>query len=101
MFTSQERDDVRDRVLNMARSDPRVTAGALTGSMSLGAEDQWSDIDITFGIADGISIEAVLDDWTETFGREFGALHYWDLPSGPSIYRVFLLSSGLEVDVSV
>jgi len=26
----------------------------------------WSDIDITFGIADGTSLQAVLDDWTRT-----------------------------------
>lgn len=101
MFTVEQRDHVRARVLELARTDPRVTAGALTGSTAVGAEDEWSDIDVAFGIADGISPEAVLDDWTGVLGREFGALDHFDLRSGSSVYRVFLLPSGLEVDVAV
>jgi hypothetical protein len=101
VFTAEERDHVRDRIVAMAKSDPRVTAGALIGSTAVGLGDRWSDIDITFGIEDGTSVRAVLDDWTVWFNRELGALQHWDLPFGPSIYRVFLLASGLEVDVSL
>lgn len=101
MFTAEQRDYVRERVLEMAKSDPRVTGGALVGSTAAGAEDEWSDIDITFGIAGGTTLETVLKDWTEILERDLGALHYWDLRSGSSIYRVFLLPSGLEIDVSV
>ncbi len=101
MFTAEQRDYVRERVLDLARSDPRVTAGALTGSAAVGAGDEWSDVDVAFGVANGITPEAVLDDWTEVFVREMGALHHWDLRSGSSVYRVFLLPSGLEVDVGV
>ena len=101
MFTAEERDHVRDRIIELARSDPRITAGALIGSTAAGLGDRWSDIDITFGIADGISLWAVLDDVTTWFNRELGALQHWDLLFGPSIYRVFLLPSGLEVDLSV
>jgi predicted nucleotidyltransferase len=101
MFTADERDQVRDRIIEMAKRDPRVTAGALIGSTAAGLGDRWSDIDITFGIEDGTSLQAVLDDWTAQFNSELGALQHWDLPFGPSIYRVFLLPSGLEVDVSV
>jgi predicted nucleotidyltransferase len=101
MFTIEERDKVRNYVLDMARADPRVTAGALTGSTAIGAGDEWSDIDIAFGIEEGISPEAVLDDWTAVLERELGALHYWDLPFRSSLYRVFLLPSGLEIDVAV
>ena len=60
MFTAEHRDHVRARVLDLARTDPRVTAGALTGSTAVGAEDNWSDIDVAFGIADGITPDAVL-----------------------------------------
>jgi len=100
VFTSEQRDSVREYVLNLARTDPRVTSGALIGSMAGDAEDQWSDIDITFGIADGFTPTDVLDDWSEVLERELGALHYWDLPFASSIYRVYLLPSGLELDVS-
>ncbi|HEY7122485.1 MAG TPA: hypothetical protein VH599_12185 [Ktedonobacterales bacterium] len=101
MFTARQRDQVRQRVLELARADPRVTAGALTGSMSFGGGDAWSDIDVAFGISEGIPPEAVLDDWAQVFSQEWSVLAHFDLRSGPSVYRVFLLPSGLEVDVAV
>lgn len=101
MFTAEHRDHVRNRVLELARTDPRVTAGALTGSMAVGGGDEWSDIDVAFGIADGITLDTVLHDWTEVLDREFSVLDHFDLRSGSSVYRVFLLPSGLEVDVAV
>lgn len=101
MFTAQHRDQVRQWVLEMARADPRVTAGALTGSMAFGAGDAWSDIDVAFGITDGIPLETVLDDWTQALDREYRVLDHFDVLSGSSIYRVFLLPSGLEIDIGV
>lgn len=101
MFTAKQRDYVRNYVLEMAQADPRVTGGALIGSTAAGAEDTWSDIDVTFGIASGNAIEAVIDDWTQVLEREFGVLDQFNLRSGSSIYRVFLLPDGLEIDVSV
>jgi predicted nucleotidyltransferase len=101
MFTIEYRSRVRQRVLEMARSDPRVTAGALTGSMAFGDGDDWSDIDVAFGIVDGIPPEDVLHDWTEALEQELGVVDHFDLPSGSSIYRVFLLPNGLEIDVAV
>jgi len=101
MFTIEQRDHVRNRILDLAKSDPRVTGGALTGSSAVDAEDAWSDVDVAFGVTEGISVEAVLDDWTDVLTRELGVLHFWDLPSGTSIYRVFLLPSGLEIDIGM
>jgi hypothetical protein len=101
MFTAEQRDYVRKHFLELAQSDPRVIAGALTGSMAFGDGDEWSDIDVAFGIAEGITPEAVLDDWTHVLAREWGLLDHFDLRSGSSVYRVFLLPSGLEVDVGV
>jgi len=100
MFTAEQRDHVRQRVLALAQSDPRAIAGALTGSMAFGGGDRWSDIDVAFGIAEGIPPEAVLEDWTQVLAREWSVLHHFDLRYGSSVYRVFLLPSGLEVDVA-
>jgi hypothetical protein len=99
MFTREQRDYVRDRVLELARDDPRVTAGALTGSTAFGAGDDWSDVDVAFGLADGITPEAFLHDWTQVLDREFSVLDHFDLRSGSSVYRAFLLSDGLEIDI--
>ena len=101
MFTVEQREHVRRYVLEMAQADSRVTGGALIGSMAFEAGDAWSDIDVTFGIADSVALETVLDEWTQVLDREFGVLDYFDLRAGSSIYRVFLLPDGLEADVSV
>jgi hypothetical protein len=99
MFTTPFRDRVRHFVLELARTDARVTGGAITGSASLDASDRWSDVDVAFGIAEGHSLGTVLDDWTRALDREFGVIHHFDLRVGRS--RVFLLPDGLEVDVAV
>ena len=101
MFTPEERDRVREHVVEMAKADPRITAGALTGSTAFGAGDEWSDVDVAFGIVDGVAPETVLDDWADVFVRDMGALHHWDLRAGSWVYRVFLLPSGLEIDIGV
>jgi len=87
--------------LAAARADARVSGGALTGSAVAGGEDRWSDIDLSFGVADGVDPEAVLTDWTELLADELGVLHHWDLRRGSTIYRVFLLPGGLELDIAV
>jgi hypothetical protein len=102
MFTAEFRDQVRNRLLELARGDPRVTGGALTGSTAISLGDQWSDVDVAFGIADGNRLEDVLDDWTHQLDQEFGVIHQFDLSaSHRRLSRVFLLSGGLEVDVVV
>lgn len=101
MYTTEQRDQVRDYVLAVAKSDPRVTGGALTGSASVDAHDQWSDIDVAFGIADGNNLPDLLDEWTNFFEREYGVVHQWDMSAGPTQFRVFLLPNGLEVDIGL
>jgi hypothetical protein len=100
MFTGEERERVREWIVEMARNDPRVMGGAMTGSMAAGLEDMWSDIDLAFGVAEGVGLEALLDEWREALRREFGVVHYWDLPFRSSLYRVFLFPSGLEADLA-
>ena len=101
MFTPEERERIRDRVFELARSDARVSGGALTGSAVAGTADRWSDVDTSFGIAEGQDLEAVLADWTAELDREFGVVHHWDLRVPPTIYRVLLMPGGLELNVVV
>jgi hypothetical protein len=93
VFDIEDRDRVRDRVLDIASSDPRVVAGAVLGSLAHGEGDRWSDLDLMFAVADDVPITAVLEDWSQTVVREFGAIQLFDLASGPIIYRVFLFRS--------
>src|SRR5262249_33468849 len=43
MFTPEERAQLRDALIAAARTDPRLTGAALTGSAAAWAEDRWSD----------------------------------------------------------
>jgi predicted nucleotidyltransferase len=98
MFSSEQREEARRRLLSLAESDDGVAGAAITGSEVAGTGDAWSDIDLAFGIRGELS--AALTRWTEILERDFGALHHWDLPWGSSIYRVFLLPDWLEVDIA-
>ena len=100
MFSVSDREQVRDWTLERASSDPRVVAAAVVGSLAFDAGDRWSDLDLTFAIADGASMSDVLEDWTCGLVGEFGAIRLFDLPSGAAIYRVFLLPGCLQFDLS-
>jgi hypothetical protein len=97
MFSPEERDRVRERLLQLARTDSAVTGAAITGSYAADGGDRWSDIDLAFGIRG--SLTAALDRWAERLHDEFCAVHHWDLPSDSAVYRVFLLPDWLEVDI--
>ena len=100
MFTPEERDRVGDRILDIARSDDRVVAAAVVGSLALDEGDRYSDIDLTFAVRDGVSIPDVLDDWTKRVTEDLGAVRLFDLERDPIVYRVFLLPDCLQLDVS-
>ena len=100
MFTTIERHQLRDHIVEHARADVRITGIALTGSASVGKEDEWSDIDLAFGVSSGIDISEPLNDFTNLMYDEHCAIHHLDVPSGSWIYRVFLLESTLQVDLA-
>jgi predicted nucleotidyltransferase len=74
MFTPEERDRTRERLLERAGLDSSVTAAAITGSCVAGGGDEWSDIDLAFAI-DG-DLPPALARWTELLYGDFGALHH-------------------------
>jgi hypothetical protein len=87
-------------VLQLAASDARVVAGAVVGSLAHDDGDRWSDLDLTFAVVDNLPLLDVLEDWTRILVEEFDAAQLFDLPSGASIYRVFLLPGCLQFDLS-
>ena len=101
MFTVEQRNALRERVLRLAEEDDRVLAGAVVGSLAVDGGDRFSDLDLTFGIADHVPVTEVLDDWTTTLAGELGAVQLADLERGPTIYRVFLLPDALQLDLSM
>ena len=60
-----------------------MVAGAAVGSLAVGGGDRFSDLDLTFGIADHVPVADVLDDWTRTLVDELDAVQLADLEAGP------------------
>jgi hypothetical protein len=100
MFTAEERTLLRCQLLEYAADDQRISGAAITGSGAASNEDQWSDIDLAFGVKDDAELPKVLSDWTEYMYQQHSALHHMDLRAGAWIYRVFLLTSTLQVDLA-
>src|SRR4051812_9019610 len=101
MFTVEQRDALREYLLRLAEEDERVVAGAAVGSLAVDRGDRFSDLDLTFGVADHVPLTDVLHDWTRTLVDELDAVHLVDLVRGPTTYRVFLLPDELQFDLSM
>ena len=101
VFTVEQRDALRERLLRLADEDDRVVAGAAVGSLAVDGGDGFSDLDLTFGIADDVPVADVLNDWTRTLTDDLDAVHLADLERSPTTYRVFLLPDALQVDLSM
>lgn len=101
MFDVVLRDKVEDFLIRLAEVDERITAAAVVGSRAHTEGDRWSDIDLTFAVADATEPVAVLNEWAETLRAQFDGTALFDLAAGPITYRVFLLPGALQVDLSV
>jgi hypothetical protein len=100
MYTPEERLALRAALLEHASQDPQITAAAITGSGAADREDEWSDIDLAFAIANGSDIADSLARWTATMYERHDAVHHVDVKAGAWIYRVFLLQNGLQIDLA-
>jgi predicted nucleotidyltransferase len=100
VFSPEDRSELRGTLIAAAQADDRITAAALVGSAVRGAEDAWSDIDLMFRLTEGLTPEAVADDWAGRMRVAHGAVAQADLWAGPALYRVFLINNSLQVDLS-
>ena len=100
MFSQGERRDLRECLVAAARADERIGAAAVVGSAATDREDEWSDIDLAFRLAAGLEPADVADDWTRRMYEDHGAVDHLDVWSQSTLFRVFLLSSSLQVDLS-
>lgn len=100
MFTPEDRARLRSHLLEFAENDYRITGAAVTGSAADSREDQWSDVDLAFGVGTAADLATVLSDWTAHMYDHHHALHHLDVMSGAWTYRVFLLANTLQVDLA-
>ena len=99
VFAAERRDEIRAELIERARNDPAIVAAALVGA-SATSGDRWSDIDLTFGVASGTSLELAMTEWTGHMADQHKAAVLFDIAAGSTIYRVFLLPGSLQVDLS-
>jgi hypothetical protein len=100
VFTPADREKVRNQVLAFAREDARISGAAVTGSVTRGAQDAWSDVDLAFGVSPSATVHEVVEDWTAMMYRDHTAVHHFDVLMGAWVYRVFLLRNLLQVDLA-
>jgi hypothetical protein len=100
VFSQRERRDLRECLVAAARIDERIKAAAVVGSAAADREDEWSDIDLAFRLAAGLGPADVGDAWTARMYGDHGAVDHLDVWSGSTLFRVFLLSSTMQVDLS-
>lgn len=98
VFSPEDRDRLKDELVSRARGDARIEGAALVGSSAGGHEDQWSDIDLALSVA--ADHDETMADWTAWMYESHDAVHHLDVAHGSAVYRVFLLSSSLQVDLS-
>ena len=101
MFTVEERTDMCNRLIAAARSDPQVVGAALVGSTAKGLDDRWSDIDLALQLAPDADPDVVAEHWTAYVRDQSPVADTMDV-YGPdnTLYRVFLLASSLQIDLS-
>lgn len=101
MFSVEQRDALRERVLQLAEGDDRVVAAAVVGSLAVDEGDQFSDLDLTFGIAESTPVADVLNDWTNKLVDQRDAVALVDLERDLTVYRVLLFPDALQFDLSM
>lgn len=100
MFTVEFREEVRNKIIAKAKQDKRIVSAAVVGSYSVGKEDRWSDIDLTFAVSENISVSEVLQEWSDFVVHEFSAVVLSDVSRSNTVYRVFMLPGCLQMDLS-
>lgn len=100
LFTSEQREQLRAKLVSNAQNDARLTGAAHLGSAAKGALDRWSDIDLALCLAPESNLNDVSSDWTDKFYRDYEAVAHHDLRYGNTLYRVYLLKNTLQVDLS-
>ena len=100
MFTPEERSLIRSEIIEFARADFRITGCAITGSASAGREDEFSDIDIGFGVSSGTSLTEVADAFTSSLATNHEIADQFDIPIATWQIRVLWLANTLQIDLA-
>jgi predicted nucleotidyltransferase len=99
-FTPPEREESTRALLDALRSDSRVDAVELFGSIEEGSADRHSDVDMSVIVADDESVREVAHEWAGRVRELLPVFHMFSESFGPVEVRGFLLESFLEIDLA-
>lgn len=100
MFGEAEREALRTRLTGLAQDDQQIVAAALLGSAARGELDRWSDIDLALRLGPGVELDEVVGTWTARVAQIEPVVDHLDIRASGALYRVLLLASSLQVDLS-
>ncbi|WP_022880684.1 nucleotidyltransferase domain-containing protein [Gryllotalpicola ginsengisoli] len=100
VFDPAERQAIRTALIDRAREDPAIAAAALVGSAARDAEDEWSDIDLVLQLAPDTDEATTVREWTGYLSTLSPVADTFDVFAVGVRYRVFLLESSLQIDLS-
>jgi predicted nucleotidyltransferase len=101
VFSVEDRTRLREELISRARGDVAISGAALVGSVATGREDRWSDIDLVLQLASDAVEPDVVAAWTHALEEDHDVVDHLDVLAGNGVrYRVFLLASTLQLDVS-
>jgi hypothetical protein len=100
IFTPHERERLRDKLVASAQEDSNLCGAAHTGSAAMSRVDRWSDIDLALCVKASAAYDQVVAQWTARLYQHHDAVAHMDVMRGPTLFRVFLLKSTLQVDLA-
>lgn len=100
IFTSEQREQLRDELVFAAQNDANLCSAAHTGSAASSRLDCWSDIDLALCLKPTASYNQVVEKWTKRLYKHHEAIAHVDVMRGTTLFRVFLLRDTLQVDIA-
>lgn len=100
MFTKAYRELIRNSIIQKAIDDQQIVSAAVIGSYARNEVDEYSDIDLTFGINEILSLDQMLERYRKFVLEEFSGEYLFTLEQDHTKYIVFLLPGCLQVDLS-
>jgi hypothetical protein len=100
IFTSDERERLREALVLAAQQDPNICGAAHTGSAAAARLDRWSDIDLALCLKADADYDRVVAEWTDRLYQSHNAVAQVDVMRGATLFRVFLLRNTLQVDIA-
>jgi hypothetical protein len=100
IFTSEERERLRNELVAAAQQDSNLCGAAHTGSAAAARLDRWSDIDLAFCLKATAAYDQVIAEWTTRLYQHHDAVAHMDVMRGTTLFRVFLLRNTLQIDIA-